>query len=99
MVIGMAKCKDCLHYEACLTFSKFINSARDVEKGCEHFKDRTEVVEVVHGRWNTDQVEAFSPLTEEPYLLDVLQCSVCGEYFDVSEARNYCPNCGAKMDK
>ena len=46
-VMGMAKCKDCLHYEACLTFSKIINAARDVEKGCEHFKDRTDVVEVV----------------------------------------------------
>ena len=53
---------------------------------------------VKHGRWIADKVEAFSPLTEEPYLLDVLQCSVCGEYFDVSEARNYCPNCGARMD-
>ena len=53
---------------------------------------------VKHGRWIADQVDAFSPLTEEPYLLDVLQCSVCGEYFDVSEARNYCPNCGARMD-
>ena len=45
--MGMAKCKDCLHYEACLTFSKIINAARDVKKGCEHFKDRTEVAEVV----------------------------------------------------
>ena len=50
------------------------------------------------GVWIANQVEVFSPLTEEPYLLDVLQCSVCGEYFDVSEARNFCPNCGAKMD-
>ena len=43
----MAKCKDCLHYEACLTFSKIINTAINVEKGCEHFKDCAEVVEVV----------------------------------------------------
>lgn len=43
----MAKCKDCLHYEACLTFSKFINAARDVEQGCEHFIDRIKYVEVV----------------------------------------------------
>ena len=33
----MAKCKDCLHYEACSAFSKIINAAMDVEKGCEHY--------------------------------------------------------------
>ena len=36
----MAKCRDCLHYEACSAFSKIINVAVDVEKGCEHFKVR-----------------------------------------------------------
>lgn len=43
----MAKCKDCLHYEACSNFSKIINSAVDVETGCEHFKNRIDVTEVV----------------------------------------------------
>ncbi len=43
----MATCKDCFHYEACLAFSKIINAARDVETGCEHFKNRNDVVEVV----------------------------------------------------
>lgn len=47
MVTGMAKCKDCLHYEACSNFSKIINSAVDVETGCEHFKNRIDVTEVV----------------------------------------------------
>lgn len=55
----MAKCKDCLHYEACSAFSKIINAARDVEKGCEHFKNSTKYVEVVrckdcsvpHNKW------------------------------------------------
>lgn len=42
----MATCKDCFHYEACLAFSKIINAARDVESGCEHFINRTEVVKV-----------------------------------------------------
>lgn len=47
MVTGMAKCKDCLHYEACSNFSKIINSAVDVETGCEHFKNRIDVAELV----------------------------------------------------
>ncbi len=42
----MATCKDCFHYEACYAFSKIINAARDVENGCEHFKNRNEVVKV-----------------------------------------------------
>ena len=46
----MARCKDCVHYEACSAFSKIINSAREVEKGCEYFKDRTKYVEVVRCR-------------------------------------------------
>lgn len=47
MVMGMAKCIDCFHHEACSAFSKIINAAVNVETGCEHFKDRTEVVKVV----------------------------------------------------
>lgn len=43
----MAKCKDCLHYEACSAFSKIINAACDVEQGCEHFKDHSNYQEVV----------------------------------------------------
>ncbi len=43
----MAKCKDCLHYEACSAFSKIINAACDVEQGCEHFKDLSNYQEVV----------------------------------------------------
>ena len=47
MVMGMARCKDCLHYKACSAFSKIINAAVDVEKGCEHFDNRTKVYGVV----------------------------------------------------
>ena len=43
----MAKCKDCLHYQPCSDFSKIINAAVDVEKGCKHFEDRTKVEKVV----------------------------------------------------
>lgn len=72
----MAKCKDCLHYEACLAFSKVINAARDVEQGCEHFKDRTKYVEVVRCKecsyrdpenWHCDHpVWAWYPFSKKP---------------------------------
>ena len=57
-----------------------------------------DAVEVVHGRWIQDVVEGFSPFTDSPIWIDVMQCSVCKEYFDASHPKNYCPNCGAKMD-
>ena len=55
-------------------------------------------VEVVHGRWIDDVVESYSPFTDSPIWIDVMQCSVCKEYIDGSHPKNYCPNCGAKMD-
>ena len=58
-----------------------------------------DAVEVVHGRWLKTEVEAGDPYDgNSVYCFDVMVCSVCGCHFDVSEAMNYCPNCGAKMD-
>lgn len=56
----------------------------------------TDVAEIVHGKWvyNTDD---FTPK---------YRCSVCGYNKPIvsgenitQEPKNYCPNCGAKMDK
>jgi hypothetical protein len=45
-----------------------------------------DAVEVVHGRW-------------QYWAGGLAQCSVCGyEYTDYLECKNYCGNCGAKMD-
>ena len=57
-----------------------------------------EAVEVVHGRWINAQIAANDPFGYYTHEVDVFTCSVCGVQFDVSECRNYCPNCGAKMD-
>ena len=58
-----------------------------------------DAVEVVHGHWGTTTVEAGDPYDgNSTFCFDVFQCSECGECFDVSDAFNYCPNCGAKMD-
>ena len=57
-----------------------------------------DAVEVVHGRWLNTQVETGDPFGYDTWEIDVFVCSVCGVHFDVSECRNYCSNCGAKMD-
>ena len=58
-----------------------------------------DVVEVRHGKWKEMQGEIGNPFNNQVFdTIDLLVCSICNEIFDVSEARNYCPNCGAKMD-
>lgn len=55
----------------------------------------SDVAPVVHGRWVNRKVHGIN------YRI----CSVCGEYrpalneFGKVAKRNYCPSCGAKMDK
>ena len=46
-----------------------------------------DVVEVQHGRWKWDGFVYDAPW----------QCSECGTFSEYES--NYCPNCGAKMDK
>jgi rubrerythrin len=75
----------------------------DPEINAKHFARFKEHINhapdaVKHGRWLNAQVEAGDPFGYGTYEIDVFICSVCGVHFDVSECRNYCPNCGARMD-
>ena len=50
----------------------------------------TDVEPIVHGEWKPYPSDAY------------MKCSVCGmEYLKskMPQVANYCPNCGAKMDK
>ena len=52
-----------------------------------------DVVQVVHGKW----------IDEDPAFAEYFaNCSACGYEIDVHNERgyfNFCPNCGAKMDR
>ena len=56
-----------------------------------------DVAQVVHGRW------ILLGKNEHDYETSVEEkCSLCGRYvyrYDTELQDNYCPNCGAKMDK
>ena len=56
-----------------------------------------DVAEVVHGEW------ILLGKNEHDYETSVEEkCSLCGRYvyrYDTELQDNYCPNCGAKMDK
>lgn len=84
MVTGMAKCKDCLHYEACSNFSKIINSAVDVETGCEHFKNRIDVTEVVRCKDCYHNEQCICVCCEDGEMIK------CGLHHKHMDANGYC---------
>jgi rubrerythrin len=81
-------CDNCIHKPVC---AKYTATGGHVNK-CEHFKEERK------GEWLKTVVEAGDPFDgNSTYCFDVFACSECGCHFDVSEAMNYCPNCGADM--
>ena len=50
-------------------------------------KTLTDLEPVKHGYWICGKT-----------ILNRRTCSCCKSYFDMLEADNYCPSCGAKMD-
>ena len=53
-----------------------------------------DVTEVKHGRW----ISAY-PQKEQNPMFNYGTCSICGFKQSISNKLNFCPNCGAKMDK
>ncbi len=62
-------------------------SQEQVEQQAENLKDW---VPAVHGKWK---------LTTSPYMNECKDCSVCGYQTLWWHRFNYCPQCGAKMDR
>ncbi len=50
-----------------------------------------DVVEVKHGKWICNPSDAIEAMFTKP------KCSECG--FESADGGNYCPNCGAKMER
>ena len=89
MVMGMDRCKDCIHFGICKKGFPWADG-----KGggwCEDFKSKADCVEVVRG-YNIDQ--------DTPSLFECSVCHWCctDTYYGDTADYNYCPHCGAKMD-
>ena len=89
----MATCKDCLCETLC-RFNDGFNLYCKEDYECPHFKNKSDFQEVKHGKWD-DNIIGFCNV-----------CLECGAIVDRCSAiknnsgkLNYCPNCGAKMDK
>lgn len=91
--------KDPEHPETYSDYNQGWNDACDYIRGKLEDMPDADVAQVRHGKWIETQVETGDPFGGgNYYTIDVYACSECGEMFDISEARNYCPNCGARMD-
>ena len=70
-----------------------VGYSREDAADCIFWLDTADVAPVRHGRW-LGWGKSGTP-TYENYGT----CSVCGEDAEIyTEHRNFCPNCGAKMD-
>lgn len=84
--LTMAKCERCYHKPICIynAFNVYNNSLENEE--CEHFKDKSELP-CKYGKWLIN-CDGYYPY-----------CSECGEEPVRNRMSNYCPNCGARMEK
>lgn len=92
----MNSCEDCIHYEVCYA-CKILNRRAT----CKEYKSTADVVEVKHGYWRNDENDYVPMKNGIPQ--DSCWCSECGEWLvasdEFSTIGNYCPSCGAKMEK
>ena len=85
---------DCIEREALLKHSIALNNPHELGENVVPVSDieaapAADVETVVHGRW-----------IYPPNYVVFANCSCCGCMSRIgSEKYNYCPNCGAKMDK
>lgn len=89
----MATCKECFHYEVCLSAQRSVAVHHsDNNNCCLQYKDKSEYVKQKHGRWEKANKRPKSY---------IYRCSACGgeAYFCGGVCGyDYCPNCFAKMD-
>ena len=65
-----------------------------------HDVPTADVAPVVHGRWDNIPNTYMSVISKDrAYHGNATTCSLCHEVNPNAYKTNYCPNCGAKMDK
>lgn len=89
----MATCKECLHYEICVSSQRSVAVHHaDENNNCLRFKDKTKYIKQMHGRWTKANNRPKSY---------IYRCTNCGKeaYYCGSDCGyKYCPNCFAKME-
>jgi hypothetical protein len=75
---------------------KFDGSEYDLIDKCP----TADVIEVKHGYWIENDYRSFDGFETVVYPNEALKCSECSHNFkkELLWRKNYCPECGAKMD-
>ncbi len=94
VLVGTRTFKECYKENEQVFSPELVEFACNVLNMVEDFVNKTphvDVTKVAHGHWNIDT----------SYMPFVSSCSECGAVYDIDGAFDwdYCPNCGAKMDK
>ena len=91
-------CIDCIHYEPCKDWAQgyyygvdnpFPYECEQDEKPCDHYKNKSDVVEVIHGKW------VWKDFNGDGF--ETLCCSECLNTEGARFTAQYCVECGAKM--
>jgi hypothetical protein len=81
-------CKECLHYDVCLTFcTENTLKNRGV---CKRFKNKSEYVKCERGEWK------FACIYKHKKLY---RCSCCDHVYPIYKNTRFCQHCGRKMRK
>lgn len=85
----MQTCNDCIHSEVCVRQKIYGEYSITECKG--HFLGKEDVQEVKHGEWEKRDFIIMDNV------INGYRCSICNTTWDTNT--NYCPHCGAIMDK
>ena len=100
----MATCKECLHHCACADhpFTPYCHESWEnlYADSCPEFKRKDAFVEQKHGAWEECGWVKFDGRKHTRRSKAGLRCTACLFAFKKTLLwrKNYCPNCGAKMD-
>lgn len=99
----LVTCKECIHERVCFALIKtglpYLDDKLPAEAFCMTFKSKTDVSDVVHGKWIGDKNKSVN--CSHLFVYDDWHCSICGLYYPTNHfdfLGKYCPYCGAKMD-
>lgn len=101
LIAMLGQCS-CIYSPPCTGECGECNNVEMYDEEIAHIADHLIANGVVvreKGEWKVAHIIGEQLFAYDPFEYDVFMCSVCGEEADVSQALNFCPNCGSDMRK
>lgn len=80
-----------------ITFADKVNRMPTIERKTGKWIPVTKIYKVTDGQFPQTHIEWVD--ATEPDEIDGVRCSECGTVYDFIEARNWCSECGARMER